>query len=466
MNADFAHSNKYAALDAFIPSAMKRLNLPGAALAVVESGRLAHFRGFGRTGLGDGAPTAQTPFFIGSLTKSFTALAVMQLVECGALDLDAPVQRYLPWFNTADASASAHVLVRYLLHHTSGIGVGPGWERLADFGVRSGADARLARQLAALKLKRAPGATHEYSNTNYDLLGWIIEAVSGETWAEYIRRHIFEPLGMAHSYTDKADARKNGLAVGHQSWFGFPFPAPNLPVPHGSLASGQLISCAEDMARYLNAHLNGGAGVLSAAGMAELHRPAVSAALFGDEPGWYGMGWYIEEQGGQKVLFHSGLVPDYYAFMALLPEQDKGALLLVNMDHFTMQLSMADVTAGLIRLLAGQAPPRRAFAAVPWVQRGLLLLPLLQIIEMLATLLSLYQKKQGRRRLILPLIPHVLAGLTVIPMLGKIRGFIKLFAPDFAFTARVFGGLALLWIPLRALLFRQAWLSPRSGKPT
>jgi len=353
-----------------------------------------------------------------------------------------------------------------LLNHTGGIGVLPGWESLADFGGRSGADARLARQLAALKLKRAPGATHEYSNTNYDLLGWIIEAVSGETWAEYIRRHIFEPLRMAHSYTDKAAARKDGLAVGHQSWFGFPLPAPNLPVPHGSLASGQLISCAEDMARYLNAHLKGGAGILSAAGMAELHRPAVSAALFGDEPGWYGMGWYIEEQNGEQVLFHSGLVPDYYAFMVLLPEQDKGALLLVNMDHFTMQLSMADVTAGLIRLLAGQAPSRRAFAAVPWVQRGLLLLPLLQIIEMLAALLSLRQKKQGRRRLILPLIPHVLAGLTVIPMLGRARGFIKLFAPDFAFIARVFGGLALLWIPLRTLLVRRAGRNRQSGKPS
>ena len=86
---------------------MRRLHIPGVSLAIVEGDRIVHLRGFGKARPGGEAPTPQTPFFIGSLTKSFTALAVMQLVEAGKIELDAPVQRYLPWFRVADPAGSA-----------------------------------------------------------------------------------------------------------------------------------------------------------------------------------------------------------------------------------------------------------------------------------------------------------------------------------------------------------------------
>ena len=100
-----------------------------------------------------------------------------------------------------------------------------------------------------------------------------------KSYADYIQNHILTPLEMRHSYTSKEDAKQNGLAMGHRHWFSLPFPAPNLPIPQGSLPSGQLISSAEDMAHYLIAHLNGGrygdVQILSAAGIEELHRGAV-----------------------------------------------------------------------------------------------------------------------------------------------------------------------------------------------
>ena len=121
-----------------------------------------------------------------------------------------------------------------------------------------------------------PASSVEYSNLNYNILGLIVEAASGESYADYIQDHIFTPLEMRHSYTAKEDAKQNGLAVGHRHWFSLPFPAPDMPVPRGSLASGQLISCAEDMAHYLIAHLNGGRyadkQILSEAGIDLLHR--------------------------------------------------------------------------------------------------------------------------------------------------------------------------------------------------
>jgi CubicO group peptidase (beta-lactamase class C family) len=249
----------YDAIDAYIEQQMRRLNIPGASLAIVEDAKIVHLRGFGRAGPSGEAPSPQTPFFIGSLTKSFTALAVMQLVEAGKVELDAPAQRYLPWFRVADPQASAQMTVRHLLNQTSGLPVLPGEVALADFDDRPDATERQVRALATLKITRPIGSKCEYSNLNYNVLGLIVEVASGESYAEYIQNHILNPLGMSHSYSSKAAAKKDGLAMGHRHWFSLPFPAPNLPVPRGSLPSGQLISSAEDMAHYLIAHLNGGA---------------------------------------------------------------------------------------------------------------------------------------------------------------------------------------------------------------
>src|SRR5260370_31495539 len=105
----------YDAIDRYIEQQLKRLNVPGAAVANVEGDQIVHQRGFGQTRPGGTPPSPQTPFFVGSTTKSFTALAVMQLVEAGKVDLDAPVQRYLPWFRVADPQASAQMTVRQLL---------------------------------------------------------------------------------------------------------------------------------------------------------------------------------------------------------------------------------------------------------------------------------------------------------------------------------------------------------------
>ena len=98
-------SDAFEEIDAHIERQMERLNMPGVALAIVEGDKVVYLRGFGRARPGGEAPTPQTPFIIGSLTKSFTALAVMQLVEDGKVELDAPLQRYLPWFRVADPQA-------------------------------------------------------------------------------------------------------------------------------------------------------------------------------------------------------------------------------------------------------------------------------------------------------------------------------------------------------------------------
>jgi len=459
------NSSSYDAIDAYVEGQMHRLNMPGVSLAIVEGDQIVHLRGFGQARPHGEAPTPQTPFFIGSLTKSFTALAVMQLVEAGKIDLDAPVQRYLRWFRVADPQASAQMTVRHLLNQTSGLPTSSGEIQLADLDNSPGATERQARALSTLVLTRPVGSAFEYSNSNYSLLGLIIEAASGESYADYVQKHIFNPLDMSHSYTSQAMAKQNGLAVGHQYWFAIPFAAPNMPLPHGSLPAGVLISSAEDMARYLIAHLNGGryedVQILSGAGIDELHRGVADFRAWGLSLGQYGMGWFVDKIGQTKIAFHGGTLPDFGAHMALLPEQKKGVVLLFNACQHWMNPVLADLGNGVAALLAGDQPaPLPFFYVIPWALRAQLLIPALQIAGVAATLRLLRRWRQdpmsrpsgGRKwglHILLPLIPNLLVALTLKPMLGKRRGYLMLYMPDYSLIAMVCGSFAAIWAFLR-----------------
>jgi CubicO group peptidase (beta-lactamase class C family) len=249
-----------------------------------------------------------------------------------------------------------------------------------------------------------------------------------------------------------------------------PVPVPDLPVANAMLPAGYLISSAGDMGRYLIAHLNAGrcgeVQILSPEGIAELHRPAAETKMLNGAQGWYGMGWYNEQAGQAKILSHSGLVPDFYAYMALLPEQKKAVVLLYNLDHFTMQLTLTEVSSAVVSLLAGKPPAPLHFGAIPWMQRALLLIPVLQIVDVAVTLGLIHNwrcdpqhrpnlRRAWGRHVLLPLIPNLLVGFSLVPVLGKLGGFLMLFAPDFSWIARICGSFAVIWTFLRSgLLLR------------
>jgi len=464
--------DSYDAIDAYVEGQMRRLNIPGLSLAVVEGDRIVHRRGFGHARPGGEVPTPQTPFFIGSLTKSITALAVMQLVEAGKVELDAPVQRYLPWFRVADPQASAQITVRHLLNQTSSLPLLPSELAMADFDDRPDATERQVRALSTLKITRPVGAKVEYSNFNYNILGLIVEAASGESYTEYIQKHIFDPLEMRHSYTSKAAAQQNGLAVGYRHWFSFPFPAPDLPVPRGSLPSGQLISCAEDMAHYLIAHLNGGrfgdVQILSGAGIDEMHRGVKELIMFGVSGGWYGMGWFDIDLGQTKTYSHGGNLPDFSAFVGLVPDQKRGVVILLNADPYGLPVVLEEVGMGVTALLAGQQPAPIQLDFIQWIMRLLPLIPLLQIAGVLGTLRRLRRwnrhpalrpsgGRMWRQHILLPLIPNLsLAAILVYLRSNGLIRYLHLFNPDLAWIARISGGIAGIWAFLRTGLILRA----------
>jgi CubicO group peptidase (beta-lactamase class C family) len=459
------------AIDKFIMDQMHRFHIPGVSLAIVEGDRIVHLRGFGRAHPHGDEPTPKTPFFIGSLTKSFTALAVMQLVEASKVELDAPVQRYLSWFRVVDPVASAQITVRHLLNHTSGLPGSRGLADLGDLDCHPVATERQVRALATVRLNHPPGSKFEYNNTNYNILGLIIETVSGETYSGFIQKHIFAPLNMSHSYTSKADAQQNGLAVGYRYWFGYPLPTRNLTTPHGSLPSGQLISSAEDIAHYLIANLNGGnyrgAQILSAAGIAEMHKGAAIIREMGLSLGFYGMGWISNDRGEARIVSHSGIVPDFGAYMAMVPEQKKGIVILFNANHAMMKLTFDELGMGAAQLLAGGNPTATLLGAAPWAMRSMSLVPVLQLISIAATLKlfgrwrcqdpALYINRSRWRRpcILFPLFLNLLTSFTLVPLLGRMRGFYKLFMPDFTWIALVCGSIAGVWTFLHTILIFQ-----------
>jgi CubicO group peptidase (beta-lactamase class C family) len=455
-----------AALDAYVDHHRRRLLMPGVMLAVVAGGRLVHTRGFGHARPDGGPPTPQTPFYIGSVTKSLTALAVMQLVEAGKIELGASVQHYLPWFRVADAGAAARITVRHLLHHTSGLPGLAGEIALADFDACPGAAERQARALAAVRLAQPPGQAWKYSNANYNLLGLVIAAAVGLPYMDYLQRHVLAPLGMDHTTAPPPRGQPAGLAMGHQYWFGLPIPAANLPVPHGALASGQLISTAADLARYAIVLLDGGRcgdqQILSRAGVETLMRGAAEIQFLGRVFGHYSMGWCVVPLGRNRLVWHGGTLPHFGAFVGLLPERSTGLVLLFNACHHWMNPVLSDFGMGAAAVLTGQPPKPSPFRVFPWLLRAQALIPVAEAAGVAGTLRQLraWRRQPVRRpsgagawarHVLLPLIPNLLLAFSLRPMLSQRRGYLKLFMPDFVLLAWVCGGFALLWSVVRTL---------------
>ena len=242
-------------IDAFIESERRASGIPGIALAIVHEGGAPHVRGFGDDGRGK-AISADTPFPILSLTKSFTALLVRQAIAAGQLDADAPVQRYLPWFRVADADASARITLRHLLNQTSGFSRADGIAPLLQGSTASIEE--LARGLGAVSLNRAVGERFEYRNLNFVLLGAVLQAVTGRSWQALVHERVLRPLEMNHSHTDHDAARQAGMTALHRMWFGMPV-AQHVSLLPGFAPTGSLVASAGDMGRYPQVLLAGGA---------------------------------------------------------------------------------------------------------------------------------------------------------------------------------------------------------------
>ncbi|MGW5684134.1 serine hydrolase domain-containing protein [Nonomuraea sp. NPDC003754] len=327
-----------AQVDAYVADYQERTGLPGVAVAITRGSRVVHATGYGRTA--SGAPlTADTPMAVASVSKSFTSLAVMQLVEKGTIRLDQPVRGYLPEFTMADPRA-ARITVRQLLNQTSGMADATFREKsLPQPDSLQGAVARLKDA----RLATAPGTAFSYHNTNYQVAARLVEVVSGEPFAAYLKTHVFTPLGMSHSTTIDTERDMPDSARGHLTVLG---QAVAVPEPPGfGNGSGGVISTANDMARWLIAQRS---GIVSPASTAELRTPS-------RQNDTYALGWSIgRTPRGNLAIGHSGELFTSTAEQLLMPESGYGIAVMANTG-----MAFGDSSAlldGLVAMIEGGTP--------------------------------------------------------------------------------------------------------------
>lgn len=309
-------------------------HVPGASLALLVDGTV-HELASGVLHRGTGVEaTTDSVFQMGSIAKVYTATLIMRLVEAGELDLDTPVVDVLPEFSVADAEATKAITTRQLLSHTSGL--------TCDFNHDSGrGDDCLAKYVEAAKdvaLDCPPGTAISYSSVGYNVLGRIIEVVTGKVWDEALKDLLLTPLGLTHTMTLPEEALRFRAAMGHLGEAGQdPDPAPSWDLmPRSAGPYGRVIASAGDLARLARMHLDGGVAqdgtrVLSAETAALMQRRVVDSpdkwTVSAD--GW-GLGWTLYDWNGVQGYGHDGASIGQYAYLRVVPSAGVAVALLTN----------------------------------------------------------------------------------------------------------------------------------------
>ncbi|RKS06407.1 CubicO group peptidase (beta-lactamase class C family) [Nocardiopsis sp. Huas11] len=339
-----------AVVDAVVEEYREATGLPGAAVVLTHGSEVVHARGYGTTPAGDPV-TEHTPMAVASLSKSITALAVLQLAEDGELDLDDAVREHLPEFTMADSRAD-RITVRQLLDQTSGMSD-------TEFASYSRGRSTLTLRQAVADLRSArlaaePGTRWEYHNPNAQVAARLVEVVGGRSFADHLRARVFSPLGMDDSTTIDTDLDLPPSAHGHVRVLGHAFPADE-PPGFGN-GSGGVISTAADLGAWLVAHDNGGRGpdgtrVLSEEGVRALHTPS-------EVSGSYALGWSLgETASGAPVVEHGGDLLTATAHQALLPDSGHGVAVLANTGSAGGAYSLAAALVELIDSGSAPSPP-------------------------------------------------------------------------------------------------------------
>jgi CubicO group peptidase (beta-lactamase class C family) len=349
--------------DDYVNKALRDWEVPGVAIAVVKDDRIVFAKGYGVRKLGDPAPVNErTLFAIGSSSKAFTAAAVAMLVDEGKLKWDDPATKYLPGFELYDPYVTRELTVRDLLSHRSGLERGD----LLWYGTENDRD-EILRRARYLKPTWSLRSTFGYQNLMYLAAGQLVARVSGKSWDDFVRQRIFTPLGMTASGTSIRDLKE----------------ADNVASPHGEIEdkvtpipwrnidnigpAGSINSNVVDMAQWVRLQLGQGTyqnrRLISYGAVKETHTSQTVMRL---DPPYslrypeanflnYGLGWFLSDYRGRKLVEHGGAIDGMRAQVALVPEEKLGLVVLTNRGGSTLPVAL------MYRILdayLGAAPPR------------------------------------------------------------------------------------------------------------
>jgi CubicO group peptidase (beta-lactamase class C family) len=336
-----ASAADFSATDALMLSLMSANHVPGAAVALIKDGKVVLEKGYGFRDLEAHAPVTTTTLFnIGSISKSFTALGIAQLVDRHQVDLDAPVVLYIPEFWLSDPELTQAVTLRQMLSHSSGLPSDDRWPQQVP-PTRKG----IVAEFAAMPITAQPGMRFQYCSRCIVLAAHALERVTGQSWEAYTRAHIFAPLGMTAatfgpSGLEQAPDRARPYRRDAESG--------DVPVPWSRLQyleslgpAGGIDANIDDMARYALLQLGDrallGHQLLSPEMLAELHRPEIPVGA-----DWtpaaitqnlhYALGWFTADIRGLHLIYHNGANPGFRAAIVLVPATKAGIVILSNGD--------------------------------------------------------------------------------------------------------------------------------------
>ncbi len=305
-------------IETYIYDQMKHGKIPGLSVVIIKGDHTIYKEGFGYADLKKKQPvTSKTLFEIGANSKAFTALGILWLLEQGKINPKDPAEKYIPWFKMKYKGKEVQITIEQLLYHTSGLP----FESVADIPESYAADAleQTVKTLVDKELTSEPGAEFFYATINYDVLGFIIEKVSGQSFEEFMKKNTLVPLELTNTYLSRKDATVNDMATGYKIGF-LAAREYEAPIYRGNTPAGYFISNTSDMERWLKIQL----GLIAVSPpfqkiIEESHQPNESIIGFR-----YAKGWFVFRK---QDFFHAGNNPNFSSFILFsIPEESEEEL--------------------------------------------------------------------------------------------------------------------------------------------
>ena len=426
-------SSRIQKLDDYLNQITEAYHIPGMAFVLTDPDRAIMERTYGE------CTDMNRQFYIGSMSKSYTALCIMQLVEKGLVNLEEDVSAYLP-----DFQFEKRVTVLSLLNQTSGFDT--------------------HAKLHNAKVTDSYGK-YEYANVNYDLLGKIIESVSGMSYEDYVRKNVFEPIGMPDTMANAWKVKDSPkLLKGNRNYFGF-FKQGDADFPTEKSwfhePAGYIASTPNNHAKYLRMYLNGG---LTEKGERIITGESISKMWYKNVPlgvdeydAYYGKGWNYMKWNGYPMVFHGGQVENGITYMYILPDMKLAVCFMINAnDEFVLNNLMNDVVWNTVSILGGESVEdvnHNKFAQLHLLYDAIYLLIIcLSLIIFIRAVKSRHAVSQGKKRRVVKIILGIL-GYLVFPLflltftkilLDTPLWVVRLFVPDLYIVLLVSASLAFI----------------------
>lgn len=337
-------------IETYVKKQMKDSKIPGMAVNIVKGDKVIYQKGFGYSDISSSKRVdSKTLFEMGSNSKAYTAVLIYILEEEKLLSINDSVSKYIPWFYMTYDGKNQQITIEQLLHHTSGIA----FKTIGDIPQDESAKAieNTVRILVGKELGNKPGSVMEYATINYDVLGLIIEKITGKTFEEYAKDELLVPLGLKNTLLDRKESQKSEfMSKGYKLNFlrQVEYDAPSY---NGNLPAGYFISNSDDICKWLIIQINkSGLSQPLKRSIEKTHIPD-NKVLPGDDGSSYASGWYIIPDGGGEIL-HDGSNPNFSSFIDFRPEEKIGVAVMANLNsQFT-----SFTGKGIMDILMGKAP--------------------------------------------------------------------------------------------------------------